>query len=294
MDVTPQSLRDVRFREKLRGYNPEDVDEFVTKVASLVDSLQREVYELRAQLQQRPLSSSNEGAPAEPPTATSDAEESLKRTLVLAQRTADLAIQEARAEATRILDEAEAERARLDGELAQLRSQLMGEARREAEEEMHRLATLRTQLLADVSALEGHAAAQREHLRTYFTDQLAGLERGAMSAGDRPVLQAGDDGVIALPAADAADEEPPGGAVFDAEADVNTDSPVNPDSLEGSEGDDHDPFIAELRRAITDEAPLGPRDESVPDLPPQSDEVDFFRDDEEGAGRLGSRLRRRK
>ena len=282
MDVTPQSLRDVRFREKLRGYNPEDVDEFVTKVASLVESLQREIYDLRAQVQQRPASTAAP-APADQTTAVSDAEESLKRTLVLAQRTADLAIQEARAEATRILDEAEAERARLDAELAELRSQLLGEARREAEEEMQRLATLRTQLLADVAALEGHAAAQREHLRTYFAEQLAALDRGAMAAGERPALQAGDDEAIALPAAEAPEEgqaaaEP---APFDAEA-------------EEAAGDDHDPFIAELRRAITDEAPLGPRDEPLPDLPPPSDEVDFFRDDEEGAGRLGSRLRRRK
>jgi DivIVA domain-containing protein len=33
MDLTPQTLRDVEFREKLRGYHPDDVDDFLEEAA---------------------------------------------------------------------------------------------------------------------------------------------------------------------------------------------------------------------------------------------------------------------
>jgi hypothetical protein len=57
---------------------------------------------------------------------------------------------------------------------------------------------------------------------------------------------------------------------------------------------DDDPFIAELRRAITDTEPLGPRDddEGLEGVPAGDDEL---RDgDLLDAGRLGSLLRRRR
>jgi DivIVA domain-containing protein len=39
MDLTPQTLREVEFREKLRGYHPDDVDDFLEKVAVAVGEL---------------------------------------------------------------------------------------------------------------------------------------------------------------------------------------------------------------------------------------------------------------
>ena len=39
MDLTPQTLRDVEFREKLRGYHPDDVDDFLEEVAVAVDGM---------------------------------------------------------------------------------------------------------------------------------------------------------------------------------------------------------------------------------------------------------------
>ena len=34
MDVSPKTLREVEFREKMRGYHPEDVDHFLEEVAA--------------------------------------------------------------------------------------------------------------------------------------------------------------------------------------------------------------------------------------------------------------------
>src|SRR5687767_10435120 len=112
MDLTPQSItadsvKAVQFREKLRGYHPDDVDAFVAAVAVAVE-----------QLEQRARVAESQAAELESrSTATNDAEDSLRRTLVLAQRTADLAIQEAREEAARVLAEVHEQRAEAEQEL---------------------------------------------------------------------------------------------------------------------------------------------------------------------------------
>jgi DivIVA domain-containing protein len=97
MELTPKVFRDVQFREKLRGgYHPEDVDEFLEQAAvaaeELLERLQRA--EARAQRAEQSL----EDASAN--------DETLKRVLVMAQRTADQAVREAREEAERLLAEA--------------------------------------------------------------------------------------------------------------------------------------------------------------------------------------------
>src|SRR5204863_436909 len=72
---------------------PDDADAFVAAVATAVETLERRVADAEAKL-----------AEAQARRADSDdADDSLRRTLVLAQRTADLAIQEAKDEAARVL-----------------------------------------------------------------------------------------------------------------------------------------------------------------------------------------------
>src|SRR5258706_16071243 len=96
MDLTPETLRSATFRDKLRGYHPEDVDEFLESVA-------RGLEVLLARLRD---ASERARAAAAPPEPSRDADEAV-RTLSLAQRTADLAISEAKAEAERLLKAAE-------------------------------------------------------------------------------------------------------------------------------------------------------------------------------------------
>src|SRR6202023_432019 len=128
MDVSPKTLREVEFREKMRGYHPEDVDQFLERVAAGIEVLQDRLRQSleRAQRAEAQL------------TEAGGNDEALRRTLVLAQRTADLAVQEAREQAARILAGAEqqaqaliadaeerARRAHEDG-LADVRSQQIG------------------------------------------------------------------------------------------------------------------------------------------------------------------------
>jgi cell division initiation protein len=97
MEVTPKAFRDVQFREKLRGgYHPEDVDEFLEQAAVGVEALLAHLREAEERAARA------ERAAAE----ASASDDTLKRVLVMAQRTADQAVQEAREEAERLLEEA--------------------------------------------------------------------------------------------------------------------------------------------------------------------------------------------
>ena len=56
MDVSPKTLREVEFREKMRGYHPEDVDQFLEEVAAGVEVMQerlRQAVSEQAQLARR-------------------------------------------------------------------------------------------------------------------------------------------------------------------------------------------------------------------------------------------------
>jgi cell division initiation protein len=97
MDVSPKTLREVEFREKMRGYHPEDVDHFLEQVASGVEVLQDRLRQAVDRAQRAEAAAAEAGGN----------DEALRKTLVLAQRTADLAVQEAREQAARILAGAE-------------------------------------------------------------------------------------------------------------------------------------------------------------------------------------------
>lgn len=90
---------EVRFRERLRGYDYDEVDSYVRSVAEAAAEARDRIALLEQQLTHlSSRDSSDEGA--------NEARETLLRTLVLAQRTADTAIAEARAEARTITESA--------------------------------------------------------------------------------------------------------------------------------------------------------------------------------------------
>src|SRR3954464_12973031 len=99
MELSPQQLCDVEFSEQWRGYNRDQVDDFIERVAAAVSSLQervRQMTERAVRAEQRAL----EG---------SDADGAARRTLVLAQRTADATIAEAKETAARLIAQAQEE-----------------------------------------------------------------------------------------------------------------------------------------------------------------------------------------
>jgi cell division initiation protein len=295
-ELTPQAIRTVQFREKLRGYHPEDVDAFVADVAKGVEELEQRLKQAESRAAE--LESRQDAA--------GDAEESLRRTLVLAQRTADLAIQEARDEAAKVLAEAQAQRESAEAEAADLRDRLRREAENEGREERDRLVAERAALLADVEVLREHLDRERERLRIYFSDQLRRVEQGDPTVTPAPPMQAevADDGD---------DDDRDGRSRADDDDGREDDDAADRDRIaaDAREGDaddvdaadddeELDPFLAELRRAVTDDRPLGPRedddrpaDDGDDDVDPD-DRFDLFAKGEDDPGRFGSRLRRRR
>jgi DivIVA domain-containing protein len=102
MELTPQTLHAVEFREARRGgYNTRDVDDFLERVAAGVGLLQDRLRDAMARAEgaegrlgdmQRQLEDVQRRPMAPPAPAASETDDTLRRTLVLAQRTADATI----------------------------------------------------------------------------------------------------------------------------------------------------------------------------------------------------------
>ena len=274
MDLTPQVINEVEFSMARRGYDPDQVDEFLEKVAVAVGEMHERVGDLRNRLvaaerraeeaAQRTASGPErvvQAAPAAGVSQAAEAElETLKRTLLLAQRTADAAVAEAEAEAKRILMTAEAD-ARAAHE-ATLRGVL---------DEIARLETAR-------DSLDAHVQTQRARLEATVADLQAVLESpDRLPAVDvapepEPAPMIDDDVVTEVRAE--VDEQPAGPSprfvvaeedddeawaqfgTGDADEIVDDGPRTEPvlrlDRLERVEGDD-DAYLAELRKAMLDD-----------------------------------------
>ncbi len=183
MELTPQTLHAVEFREARRGgYNTRDVDDFLERVAAGVGHLHERLREVGARAEtaearlldaQRQLEEVQRRGPSAAPTVTagaqpmgpSDTDDTLRRTLVLAQRTADATIKEAKQEANRLIDEArtEASRTRMSAENDARRG--ADQARASVEAELDSLVDQRETLRSDVDVLTRHVDDQRERIR---------------------------------------------------------------------------------------------------------------------------------
>jgi DivIVA domain-containing protein len=303
MELTTELLDNAAFRgAKRNGYHTQDVDEFIEQVKveyGRHEALLREARQRADALEGRVAEAERRAAEAaEHASTTSDADETLKRTLVLAQRTADAAIKEAEEQASRTLSSAQDQAARLLADAqeatARARAEAESEARRAQEEartrvlgELRDLEAARDQLHTDVDNLERHLEEQRDRVRLTarelqrLLDDPAALREVAMpvladvvvpvtepeaeeavteAPVDDPVGWTPDDSVWQEEATEepAAPAPTPSPAYADLPYDGDDTQAV--DAL-GTRDPDDDAYLAELRKAMTDESPLGPRDE---------------------------------
>jgi DivIVA domain-containing protein len=178
MDLSPEVINEVEFSMARRGYDPDQVDEFLEKVAVAVGELgerlteardralaaDRRANEIERKLTERPEPAAD--AAAASVSAQAEAElETLKRTLVLAQRTADAAMREAEQEAARIRADAATEAANLVTSAQDEARAAHADTRRALVEEIGTLESGRDALRDDVLALERHLDEQRLRLR---------------------------------------------------------------------------------------------------------------------------------
>ena len=105
MSALNNLAREVRFRERMRGYDYDEVDKYVQAVNQAVVEATAQIDELNDRLRKLESDGSREDEMI-------DTRDTLLRTLVLAQRTADAAVAEAHSEAKAITDAAQERAAR--------------------------------------------------------------------------------------------------------------------------------------------------------------------------------------
>lgn len=242
MDLSPHLARTIAFRTVRKGYDPAEVDAFREQAATAIETAQNQATAMEARAraaiaklqeatqhaatQQAPErvgeapSAAGEAAgasavatapeaPAAAPTqvrATTDDAETISRTLLLAQRTAENTVAEAQRSAESLVAEARATAAaeitEARTETARLIDEAKAEARRHAEaerlsaeNEVQALLARREFLVSDVEHLEQHIAAQRDRVRGAADALLDIAERTQSGLADarRPLLSASAD-----------------------------------------------------------------------------------------------------
>ena len=177
------SLRTVEFRETLKGYHRDDVDEYLEKAAVEAEGLQEQlrqsnerlrkaaetIAQLETELAAKPEAPAPPPAPAEPVIA----DDTLQRTLVLAQKFVDETKADAEAQAARVIAEAEAEARKL---------QVDSEQR--LREEIARLESNRSQLNLEVDTMSRQLASERERLRAALAEMLSWVDGNLNASSD--------------------------------------------------------------------------------------------------------------
>ena len=166
MSLTPQEIqRD--FKERFRGYDPDEVDEHLAHLADRLVALQQE----RDQLIDRLREAERSGAAQS--NGTLESERLLKRTLIAAEQTADRVVSEAESEAERVVGDA---RRRAD--------ELLASARSAADREWREARDGADRVRRAVAHLRAFRDDYTERVRSAIAEQLAVLDR----VGDLPEI----------------------------------------------------------------------------------------------------------
>jgi cell division septum initiation protein DivIVA len=189
-------IPDIRFEEETRGYSKDQVDRVLANLAPLADEIER----LQARLTESesraasaearlvearsPSQANGGGAPGMPPAPQPDFDETLRNTLVSAQRQADTTVREAREEAERLRTEAEFQSNALLADARDQSSEMTTEAVAYRERLMAEAATERAKLLEDardeakvkVEAVERELGEAHDAERSKLVTQIAELQ----------------------------------------------------------------------------------------------------------------------
>jgi cell division initiation protein len=180
----------IEFDEVKRGYDPEQVDNYLEQVAQRVVLLQdnlrsaierAEAAEARvaeALRQKGALEKQLEEAKAARSTSEDDGTEALKKMLMLAQRTADSAVEEAQASAKNIVADARTKAAEIVADAEKRSERLLIEAQKVADEMMQQRSADIVREVAELQRQRELLEADIEVLTKYLDDQRAKLREG--------------------------------------------------------------------------------------------------------------------
>ena len=167
MPLTPEDVRSRRFKTSFRGYDETEVDTFLDEVEVELTRLLGEADTLRQRLE------AVQSAPPQP--VHSEAEEMLRRTLLLAQRTADETVASAQADAERVTAEARA-----------LAAATLQQAEQQAAAAIGDLERRRQALEQHIEGLRAFEREYRTRLKAYLESQLRDLDGRGQPPGDVP------------------------------------------------------------------------------------------------------------
>jgi DivIVA domain-containing protein len=217
MEMSPQRVRSAEFKTARKGADLDEVRRFLNDVADELERAQNQstAMEARARAAVARLQEVSDGqtTAAEPAsradeqvTVPADQSDTISRTLVLAQRTADSLIAEARTEANKVVSTANEEAAATRDSTREMAAAMLDEAREEARRageserlmaasEVDALKARRDFLESDVDHLEQFLVAQRARVRDAATELIEITDRVPAGLGDvrRPLLSASDD-----------------------------------------------------------------------------------------------------
>jgi DivIVA domain-containing protein len=202
--LTPADVANKQFKITFRGYSLDEVDSFLDEVEGELGRLLRENNDIKSGHPAAPVFQAPAPAPvvAPPaaPLAPGEGQEAALRTLLLAQRTADEVVAEARAEAGKLVADAQGRADNVDNEIAaRINAALGGLEQRKRELEVQ---------IEDLRAFERE---YRTRLKAYLEGQLRDLSaRGAPDDGGAGVPAAARTAAVGLgPAAGAPVPPPP-------------------------------------------------------------------------------------
>lgn len=193
-------IPEIRFDEELRGYNKHQVDRVLENLAPLADEVDvlvgrlSEAERRAAAAEARVMEGGGPApvqqpepeptpAPVAPPSAE-NFDETLSKTLLLAQRTADATVEEAKGEAARIVAAAEAEaaatREAVEQEAASMRAAAADERSASIEQANREVAAMidaaRSTIDAKVAEAEAELAESHTSARNDLVEQIGSLQ----------------------------------------------------------------------------------------------------------------------
>ena len=214
MELGAKEINEKQFHDAWRGYNQEEVDDFLDRVADAMDALQRENAALRERLDEleRRVASGR------------DTEEMLRKTLASAQDAAQEAIATAKTKAEQIVADAEERAQRARDELRMRVETAEEEVRKrasavEAEQESRLRVTQES-----IDRLEGFESDLKKKLQAFFEQQAQALAtlQERPEPEPEPLEVVSDEAVLDL---DAAVESAPAEVIDPEVGDPEVDEP---------------------------------------------------------------------
>lgn len=166
MDISARDVHEKQFHDAWRGYNQDEVDDFLDRVAETLDRLIRENRAFHQRIKE-----------LDQAVATGrETEDMLKKTLLSAQKAAEEAIAQARAKAETLIADAEDRVTKANTEAKARMTALEDDLRRKTLDADRTHAAHQRDLEASIERLRSFETELKQRLKTFLEQQLRALD----------------------------------------------------------------------------------------------------------------------